>query len=109
MQRYLDQAITLLRLAGARWRTRGQDTGLISQNRTTDPQAVFTIVGSGATVNDLSEAEMREIEAGVSACINMAGVAPIAFDIYSIEAIADTRQSDSLAAKLRGQDKPAIV
>jgi hypothetical protein len=109
MQRYLDQAITLLRLAGARWRTRGQDASLIARYRTNDPQAVFTIVGSGGTVNDLSEADMQDIEAGVSACINMAGVAPIAFDIYSIEAIGDPHQSDSLAAKLRGQDKPAIL
>lgn len=109
MQRLLDQALTLLRYAGARWRTRRRDDSLIARYRTTDPQAVFTIVGSGGTVNDLSEAEMQEIESGVSAAINMAGVAPIAFDIYSIEAIGDRHQSDGLATKLRGQSKPAVL
>jgi hypothetical protein len=108
MHKYLDQAITLARHAGARWRVRGADDSLIARYRAPDAQAVFTIVGSGGTVNDLSEADMQEIERGTSACINMAGVAPIAFDIYSIEAISDAHQSDSLAAKVAAQGKPAI-
>lgn len=108
MHRYVDQAITLARHAGARWRVRGQDDSLIARYRAADGQAVFTIVGSGGTVNDLSEADMQEIERGTSACINMAGVAPIAFDIYSIEAIGDAHQSDSLAAKVAAQAKPSI-
>lgn len=109
MQRYLDQTITLLRYAGARWRTRGRDSGLIARYRAKDPQAVFTIVGSGGTLNDLSEAQMQEIEAGVSASINMGGVAPIAFDIYSIEALPHAQHGESLAAKLHTQAKPAII
>jgi hypothetical protein len=108
MQRYLDQAITLLRYASARWRTRGQDDSLIARYRATSPDAVFTIVGSGGTVNDLSEADMRDIECGTSASINMAGLAPIAFDIYSIEAIGDAHQSDCLAAKVEAQAKPSV-
>lgn len=108
MQEYLDQLITLARYAGARWRSRGQDDRLIARYRTTDPKAVFTICGAGGTLNDLSEADLQEIERGTSAAINMAGVAPIAFDIYSIEALSDPHQSASLAAKMKGQTKPAI-
>lgn len=106
--RTLDQIITWVRYVGAVRATRGQDDSLIARYRTTDPEAVFTIVGSGGTVNDLSEEDFRLIESGVSASINMAGMAPIAFDIYSIEAISDQHQADSLAAKVAGQGKPAV-
>ncbi len=108
MQEYLDQAITWARYRAAAWRMRGQDDHLIAQYRAKSVDQVFTIVGSGGTVNDLTEADCARIEAGVSACINMGGVAPLAFDIYSIEAIPDAHQSDSLAAAVRAQTKPAI-
>ncbi len=108
MHRYLDHLITQVRYTGTAFLRRRQDDSLIARYRTADPEAVFTIVGSGGTVNDLSEQDFRRIEAGTSAAINMAGVAPIAFDIYSIEAISDQHQADSLAAKVAGQGKPAI-
>jgi hypothetical protein len=108
LQKYLDQAITWARYVGAVWRSRtGHDT-LIARYRATSSDQIFTIIGPGGTLNDLSEADFQRIEAGVSACINMAGVAPIAFDIYSIEAIADPHQANSLAAKMQSQSKPAM-
>ena len=108
MQQYLDRLITWARYVGAVWRTRGQGDHLIARYRATSKDQVFTIVGSGGTVNDLSEQDMQHIEAGFCASINMGGMAPIAFDIYSIEAVTDPHQSASLAAKVMNQTKPAI-
>lgn len=108
MQKYVDQIITLARYRAAEWRARGLDDHLISQYRARTDDAVFTIVGSGGTVNDLTEEDCLRIETGVSASINMGGVAPLAFDIYSIEAIQDAHQGQSLAAKVRSQEKPSI-
>jgi len=108
VQKYLDQAITWARYQGAVWRTRGQDDRLIARYRATSDDQVFTIVGSGGTVNDMSEDDFQRIEAGVCASINMGGVAPVAFDIYSIEAISDAHQSACLATKATSQGKPTI-
>ncbi len=104
-----DAAITWARYVGAQMRTRGQDDGLIARYRCTLAGQVFYIVGAGGTVNDLSEADCLRIEAGTSASINMACVAPVAFDICSVELIADQHQADSLAAKLSAQAKPAVI
>ncbi|MCF8516743.1 MAG: hypothetical protein K9G72_20645 [Rhodobacteraceae bacterium] len=109
MQKYLDQAITWLRYMGAVWRTRGQNTDLIAQYQAKSGDQLFTIVGSGGTVNDLREVDFQRIEAGVSASINMAGMHPIAFDIHSIELLHNAHQSSCLVAKIKAQKKPSIV
>ena len=108
MQKFLDGLITWARYFGAVWRTRGQSDHVIAPYRATSKDQVFTIVGSGGPLNDLSEQDMQRIEAGVCASINIGGMAPIDFDIYSIEAISDPHQSASLAAKVMNQTKPAI-
>lgn len=108
MHRTLDQILTWVRYTGTAFLRRHRDDRLIARYRAADPDAVFTIVGSGGTVNDLTEQDFRRIEAGTCAAINMAGMAPIAFDIYSIEAISDQHQADSLAAKVAGQGRPSI-
>ena len=105
----LDAAITRARYVGARLRTFWQSDHLIARYRCTSADQIFYIVGAGGSVNDLSEADCQRIEAGISASINMACTAPIAFDICSLELIADQHQADSVAAKLAGQAKPALI
>lgn len=100
--------ITWLRYLGAKFRTRGRDDSLIAQFRSDAPDQVFYIVGSGGTVNDLSVADCEKIENGVSVSLNMGGVAPLAFSIYSIEAVNSAHQKDSLARKVRDQSKSAV-
>lgn len=106
---FLDVAITRARYFGARLRTFWQSDHLIARYRCTSADQTFYIVGAGGSVNDLSEADCQRIEAGVSASINMACIAPIAFDICSVELIVDKHQADALAAKLAGQVKPALI
>ncbi len=105
----IDLWITKARYLGAWLRTRGVDTTRLGQYRASGPQDVFYIIGAGGTVNDLSEADITAIEAGTSACINMAAVAPIAFDLYSLELVEYDADYRAIAEKLRNQTKPALI
>lgn len=105
----MDLWITKARYLGAWLRTRGVDTTQVAAYRANAPQDTFYIIGAGGTVNDLSEADIAAIEAGTSACINMAAVAPIAFDLYSLELVAHEAHYSAIATKLRAQDKPALI
>lgn len=105
----MDLWITRARYLGAWLRTRDVDTAAIATYRAKTPQDTFYIIGAGGTVNDLSEDDIAAIEAGTSACINMAAVAPIAFDIYSLELVAHEAHYRAIAAKLRAQEKPALI
>ena len=101
--------ITRLRYAGAWLRTRGMDDAPLARFRATAPDQTFYIIGAGASVNDLSEADCRRIEAGTSASINMAALLPLEIDITSLELIADAHQADAIAARLSARRKPPLI
>jgi hypothetical protein len=106
---HLHSAVTRLRYVGARWQSRRLDPTPLLALRARNIGDVFYILGAGASVNDLSEADCQKIEGATSASINMAGLLPIEADITSLEYIADAHQAESLAARLRSRSKPTLI
>lgn len=106
---HLNALITRARYLGAQIQTRGLDDGPLRRFRATHPDQVFYVIGAGASVNDLSEAECAKIEAGTSASINMAALLPLQIDITSLELVADAHQAASIAASLRARKKPVLI
>jgi hypothetical protein len=105
----LNALITRARYIGAQLQTRGKDDAPLRRFRATAPDQVFYIIGAGASVNDLSEADCARIEAGTSASINMAALLPLEVDITSLELVADAHQSASIAASLKARKKPVLI
>ncbi|MDM7932023.1 hypothetical protein [Tabrizicola sp.] len=97
--------LTSMRYAAAVRATRDQDCTPLERLRARTSKSVFTIVGPGATINDLGHAERAVMAAGVTAAVNMAALASMDFDLCSLEAM--TNRADhhayrvSLLAKSR--------
>jgi hypothetical protein len=106
---WLHLGITALRYAGAVWGTRGQDTAPIERFRAKSPEALFTIFGPGASLNDLTSSEHAAISKGTSAAINMAALAPLDFDICSLEAIVDQRDLTAYQQALVHKSRPPLL
>lgn len=107
--RWLHGMATLLRLAGARLRSRGRDPSAIAAFAASGPEATFTILGAGASVNDLTPADIARIEAGTTASINMAALLPIRLDIVSLELVASQGQFDAIDAALARQAGDFVI
>jgi hypothetical protein len=102
--------LTHMRYVGAQLQSRRRDPAALRALQARSPEDVFYILGAGASVNDLSEADCRRIEAATSATINMAGLLPIEADITSLEYVKDSHQAASLAANLRARKaKPVLI
>jgi len=106
---WLHLGITALRYSGAVWGTRGQDTAPIERFRANSPVALFTIFGPGASINDLTSSEHAAISKGTSAAVNMAALAPLDFDICSLEAFVDQRDLMAYQQALVQKSRPPLL
>jgi hypothetical protein len=105
----LDLAVTALRWHGARFRARGTDTAPLAALRAQGPEEVFHIVGPGGTLNDLGPEERGRINAGMSASVNMAVLAPLDFRLCSLEAVLEECDRAAIAAALRAKTRPPVL
>lgn len=101
--------LTALRYQAAVIATAGQSTAPLARFRATEPGAVFTIVGAGGTVNDLTSAYRAQIAGGVCASINMAALAPMDFDICSTEAFVAQTDLEAFLAALREKSRVPLI
>lgn len=101
--------LTALRYQAAVLATLGKETAPLERFRAQSPDATFTIVGPGGTLNDLTADHKRQIASGVCAAVNMAALAPLDFDICSTEAFLDAGDAETFRRALLSKSRLPLI
>lgn len=102
-------ALTRLRRLRAAHGRRLHDAAPMARFRAPASGAVFHIVGTGASLNDLRPRDWRAIAAGRSVSVNMAILAPVAFDLCSFEFMPNAFLGGTVAECLRGRGGQGLL
>lgn len=109
MEPWFHLTLTRARYFFANRRTKARDVSAIRALQPSSVRETFFILGAGASLNDLSEAELQAIESATSAAINMAAIAPINCDLYAMEEILSEADCDILLSALQKKSKRGLI
>lgn len=85
------------------------DGALLRPIRPASDDEVFFIVGTGASLNDLRPQDWQAIASGRSASVNMAILAPVAFDLCSFEFMPNAFLAETVASRLRAHGGRGVL